>query len=91
MTPEQSAEWLAWVEQRPPEVRAVVERLPPWGVYRLTTTGQLCRIQSYDEPEDGGPCTVTIVAWYEWMPFFPRGVFGVNPDELQLAVAGDDA
>ena len=84
-TEREAALWLEWVEDRPPEVRDVVERLPPWHTYRLKTTGQHCRIQSYDEDEDTGVCTLRIWAWYPWMgQFLGRGVFGVDPDSLEL-------
>ena len=88
LTPEQQAEWDAWLDERPASVREVAERLPPWHTYRLTTTDQLCSIDHYDEHEDG-QVTLSIVAWREWMPL-PRGVFGINPDDLEV-VTTDNA
>jgi hypothetical protein len=34
-TPEQEADWLAWVAARPPHVRKVAERFRPTTLYRL--------------------------------------------------------
>ena len=80
-TPEQIAEWEAWLDERPPRVREVAERLPPWKDYTLTTTGQHCIIKQYDEHDDGH-VTLTIVAWQEWFPLL-RGVFGIDPETLE--------
>jgi hypothetical protein len=54
-TAEQEASWNEWVAERPDVVRKIAERLNPWELYRLKTTGQ--RITLYSVSEDG---TVTV-------------------------------
>jgi hypothetical protein len=79
LTTEMVAEWNAWLaDGRPPIVRAIADRLPPWRWYRLTTTGQACRVQAI--AEDG---TVRIYAEHPVLgPITGVSVYGVNPDEL---------
>lgn len=85
-TQEMRDEWQAWVEGRPPVVRAIAEKLPPWRPYRLTTTGQICRVQAF--AEDG---TVRIVAEHPTLgEFTRRSVFGIDPATLVPWVAGDE-
>lgn len=81
-TPEQHAEWSQWLADRPEKVREIAEKYPPWHTYRLTTTDQLCRIDHYDEHDDGN-VTLTITAWRDGLPF-PRGVFGIDPAALEV-------
>ena len=59
-------------------VRAVAERLPPWLAYRLTTTGQVCRVLAISE--DG---TVRIYAEHPDLGGISgTGVFGIDPATL---------
>jgi hypothetical protein len=51
-TPEQEKMWSDWVAERPDNVRAVAEKLNPWTLYRLKTTGQRVTIASFSEGED---------------------------------------
>ena len=44
--------WSDWVAERPDNVRAVAEKLNPWTLYRLKTTGQRVTIASFSEGED---------------------------------------
>lgn len=81
-TPEQLSEWQAWLAERPDNVREIAEQYPPWPTYRLKSTGQHCAIRVYDEHDDGR-VTVKITAWYEPMIMPPRGVFGVDPHDLE--------
>lgn len=87
-TDDQVAAWQAWVAERPPAVRDVAERLNPWDMYRLTTTGQRCRILSFGEvvTDDGAPTgevTVTIYAEHRDLGAVSgRQVFGIKPEEL---------
>lgn len=77
------AEWEQWLAERPPSVRAVAKKYPPWLKYRLKSTGQHCTITLYDEHEDGS-VTVRIWAWYEPRIMPARGVFGVDPEDLEV-------
>ena len=55
-TAEMLKSWEAWVRTRPPIVREVAERFPPWRLVRLKSTGHRGTIYSYSE--DG---TVTVI------------------------------
>ena len=79
-TGQQLVEWQEWLAERPPNVRAVAERLPPWRKYWLTTTGQHARVVSYEE-DDAGDVTVSIHVWRDWHPV-EWNVFGVDPESL---------
>lgn len=79
-TPQQEAEWQAWLAERPEKVREVAEAYPPWGDYFMPKTEQNAVIQHYDEHEDGS-VTLFIVVWRDWLPL-PHGVFGVPPEDL---------
>lgn len=81
-TKEQFAAWETWLADRPPEVVEVARRVPPWTLYRLSTTGQLAMVQSYSEMEGGG-VTLTAILWRDDIPgaemLFARTVFGLDP------------
>lgn len=75
-----TAKGQAWLETRPPVVRDVAERFPPWHLYRLTTTGQNARIVAY--AENG---TVRCDCWHDWAPEFTLvNVFGIDPNTLEV-------
>jgi hypothetical protein len=81
---EQLRSWKSWVEERPPAVRMVAERLKPWKLYRMKSTGQRVTVYSISEPPGPGqPCTVTVdVGGAFNLVTFERRVFGVLPDDL---------
>lgn len=82
-TPEQEAGYREWVAGRPAAVRAVAERFEPWSLYRMKKTGQRVTVQSFGEAEDGRvTLTVFVSAEYN-LTLFERGVFGVDPDDLE--------
>ncbi len=79
-TAEQRAEWDIWVAGRPPEVRAICERLPPFHYYDMPNTGQIATIAAYAED---GTVRVNIVGDRISIPAIaPLQVFGVSPDDL---------
>ncbi len=82
--PEMRAKYAEWLATRPANVRAVAERLVPWELYRMKTTGQRCTVDKYAEELDGRvTLTVTIRAAVTPMAAFDYGVFGVDPDDLE--------
>lgn len=80
-TPEQEAGWLAWVAERPPAVRAVAERLDPWSLYRMKSTGHCVSVHSLSE---GPPVTLTVNVTADYnLVLFERQVFGIDPADLE--------
>jgi hypothetical protein len=73
------AAWREWVESRPPEVKAMCERLPPNLLYRMNSTGQRVTLHSYSE---NGTVTVNVTGEYNFVTF-ERQVFGISPDDLE--------
>lgn len=86
---EDLATYQAWVESRPPEIRAVAERLDTWTLYRLTTTGQLVQLYSIQEaspPEHPGiTLAVTVLRAYNGSLTPEFEAFGIDPDDLEPA------
>jgi hypothetical protein len=89
-TPAEAAEWEAWVAARPADIREVAERLNPWTLYRLKTTGQYVTVLSYQEADpDGDPMfhnvtlNINVDARWNFAAFPGRRVFGVDPDDLE--------
>jgi len=89
---EPSAEDLAahneWVESRPPEIRAIAERVDPWTLYRIKQTGQivgLCSISEAEPPRYPKPTvTVSVMRQYNPGTLLPDfNVFGLDPDDLE--------
>ena len=60
-------------------VRANAERLPPWELFRMKTTGDRVTVYSYAE---NGAVTVNLTAEFN-LTLFERQVFGVNPADLE--------
>jgi hypothetical protein len=82
-TPEQEAANAAHVAAQPPQIRAIMERLSPFELYRIKSTGCRCAIQSVDD--DG---TVAVGVLREFNPDRPdvdvdELVFGLEPDDLE--------
>lgn len=74
----EGADFNKWLKDRPAVIQEMVKAHPPDLVYTLRTTGHRVTIASYSE--DG---TVTVDIGYEHnLLVFPRGVFGVNPNDL---------
>lgn len=81
---ERLAVWREWVAERPPEVRAAAEKIDPWTLYRMTSTGQRVRVLAVSEPEKpGAPCTCRVLVSGEWnFVTMERQVYGVAIDDL---------
>ena len=78
-TDEQRKMYAEFLSERPEHVRAVAARFDPWTMYRLTTTGQRCRVIGFHETEEDG---VTVYLYAE-NPVLGevtgRNVFGIDP------------
>ena len=80
--------WAEWTAERPPAVREVAERFPPWTLWKLPHTDDPKRFQrvyvrSFGEPEDG---TVTLTVCVDGrfnLLAFERNVFGIDPSRLE--------
>lgn len=82
-TPKQQKGWNKWIASRPPNVRAVAEKLEPWSLYRMKPDGQRVTLISLSEGEDG-TVTLTVAVTGEFnLTMFDRQVFGVDPDSLE--------
>lgn len=81
-TAEQRAEWDAWVQGRPPAVRAVAEKFPPWVCLRDIQTGRGHYIVlAFDEAEGDAPVTLRVAHGADsFMPGFE--VFGTAPEDM---------
>lgn len=86
-TEAQERQFAAWVAERPDVIRALISarRFDPWTLYRLKTTGQRVYIISFSEPEEsGGKVTLRVVVSGKFnLVAFERGVFGIDPDDLE--------
>jgi len=77
------AEFAQWAASRPPLVRTIAERLPPWNYYKLAQTEQIVFIEAYCEDGTvrvsvkGDRISVPTIVEFE--------VFGINPDDLSVA------
>lgn len=78
-TVEEEREWREWVASRPESVRVVAERLDPWSLYRMKSTGQRVTVHSFSED---GTVTVDITGEFN-LQLFDSQVFGIDPDDLE--------
>lgn len=78
-TEDQQREYDAWLAQSSAEIRPLIERYPPYLLYRHKGTGQRMCILSYD---GDGTLTVSVSAKYNRC-VFEKNVFGVNPADLE--------
>ena len=87
-TPEQLAEWQAWLSGRPQVILDLAARFPPWKLFLLKDSG--CRVWCKSYNEDG---TITVAISGEFNAVaFERDVFGVEPNDLtecDLPVPGE--
>lgn len=92
-TPERLAEWDEWKRGRPACVLAVADRIVPWKLYRMKSSGHRVTIISYSEMEDD-TCKLQVAVTGEYnRVLFSRRVFGVDPDDLEecdLPAPGED-
>jgi hypothetical protein len=75
--------WEEWLASRPDAVRAVLERIKPWKLYRLKTTGHRVVVSCVDEEVGGGISLKVIVSGQFNVVAFERTVFGIDPDDLE--------
>ena len=81
---EELTEWREWLASRPQNVRDVAEKLEPWKLYRLNSSGNRVLIMSFGEPVDPAePVTVraAVLGLFNRI-VFERSVFGILPSEL---------
>jgi hypothetical protein len=72
-----------WRDERPLIIQAVIDKLPPWNLYLLKTSGHRVTIYAYDENEDGTvSLQVNIEGRYNLI-VTERRVFGVKPEDLE--------
>ena len=78
-TEKQEASWRKWVAKRPKKIRAIAERLPPWELFRMKSTGQ--RVVLYSIFEDG---TISVLITGKFnLALHDAKVFGIDPDDLE--------
>lgn len=76
---EQLAGWEEWKTTLPPRVRTVADRLDPWTLYRMKSTGQRVTVQSI---ADDGSLTVAVTGKFNLVSH-ERAVFGIDADDLE--------
>jgi hypothetical protein len=80
---EQFDTWQKWLAERPPIIRELAEKFPPWKRYIIRDddsedADKTSRFAGYPVSYDeNGTVTVTVES-----PFFPRMVFGLKPEDL---------
>lgn len=67
-----------WALGRPAIVRSTAWQFPPWGLFALTTTGQVCSPVSYYED---GTVKVAIIDTVRFE--LSHDVFGIHPGDLK--------
>lgn len=68
-----------WLRGRPKIIKTLADRFPPWGLYRMVSTGRKVRLYSYSED---GTLTVHVLRAHNPGILFERRVFGIEPDDL---------
>jgi len=82
--PEQIAGYHEWVRSRPDDVRRIAERFQPWELYRLKPTGQVVRVLSFSEGDDGAVSVkILAIRQFNFPHLYDLEVFGIDPDELE--------
>jgi hypothetical protein len=78
-------EWEAWLDERPPEIRELAARMPPWFLYRLKSSGHIVTIAAFSEHEAGPPTLrVHVLRRYNPHILMERTVFGIPPEDLEM-------
>lgn len=86
-TEEERADWVEWAKDRPAVVRAIAERINPWTIYELATTGQRVTLVAIAE---NGTVRVDVAAVLNPGLDFERTVFGISPDDMKPWAIPDD-
>ena len=80
---QQRATYERWVSERPSPVRVVAERVKPWKLYKLRSSGHLVVLYSFDEHDDGTvTLKVDVTGRFNALAFERRGV-GIDPDDIE--------
>ncbi len=78
-TEEHRRAWQAWVASRPAAVRAIAERLDPWSLYRMKSSGHRVTLVAINE---NGTVRVNVSGDFN-LVLHERSVVGVEPDDLE--------
>lgn len=78
-TKEMTAAWQGWLATRPAVIREMGERLVPWKLYRMKSTGHRVTVVSFFEDST---VRVNVSAEYNLLSF-ERQVFGIAADDLE--------
>jgi len=78
-TEAQERAWREFKDRLPPTPRAVAERIEPWSLYRLKSTGHRVTVASIFE---NGMVSVNVTGEFNLVGF-ARTVFGIDPDDLE--------
>ena len=81
-TPENLEEHSRWLEELPPQEKVIMEKFPPWKLYRLKSTDQRVTIMSIGTYDNIVKFRVAITGKYNTL-LFDRQVFGVDPEDLE--------
>ncbi len=68
-----------WLAARPPAIRELAERFPPWSLFRLKSTGHRVHVIAYGE---NGTLRVAVTGRFNALAF-ERQVFGVDPNDME--------
>jgi len=71
--------WQEWLKNKPPIIKELAARFPPYKLFRLKPTGQRGPIVSLSE---SGTVTMQITGDFNRV-MFAKNVFGLNPDDLE--------
>lgn len=75
----QEKAWDSWVSTRPPIIKDLCKRFPPYKLYHLKSSGHRVTLHSYSE---NGTITVNVSGEYNAV-MFDRQVFGIKPEDLE--------
>jgi len=75
----EAVEWKEWIDSRPDEIRAMIEKWPPNLLYLYKPGNHRVTLHSYSED---GTVTIDISSEYNLI-LFSRHVFGINPEDLE--------
>jgi hypothetical protein len=84
-TDQQKSDWNEWVRNRPDKIREIAEKVFPWKLYRLKSSGHRVTVYSIDEPADTNvePTLKVIVSGDYNKVLFERTVFGIKLEDLE--------
>lgn len=80
MSEEQKKIWTDWITERPQIIQDLAKRFEPNRLYRHKKTNRFVILSSFNED---GTLIVKVLRAFNNTIFFPRSVFGINPDDLE--------